>query len=121
MQLMACVWVSDKSRAVFAQCTMGRTSGSEYCQRHRQEERRPQGVWDPPHHSGMPVAKRKEGGQEAAKRARKRAVQAEEQVPDSAVHGGRGDCADMADVRPGHDESGDVKRRGRGRGRGRGG
>ena len=66
---LARVWVPDKARPVFAQCT-GPPNQDGFCSKHCTEKKRQaHGVWDPPSHASLSERKRAEGGKEAARRA----------------------------------------------------
>ncbi len=52
---------------VFRQCAKAATRG-EFCGGHREERRRPQGIWDPPEHASLPQVQRAKGEAEARKR-----------------------------------------------------
>ena len=66
---MARVWVIDKARPVFAQCS-GLPSHDGFCSKHCTEKKRQaHGVWDPPSHASLSERKRGKGGKEAERRA----------------------------------------------------
>jgi len=65
---------------VFRQCIGPRTSG-DFCGRHNSEEKRPQGVWDPPGHASLPPAKLAVGQDSLRRRRRGSADVATAVVP----------------------------------------